>query len=57
MDIMLAILLGILIYMVLCFFIAAIHALFSKAEKKKKNFRETFRTFSLEILNPFHWFA
>lgn len=57
MDSILAVLLGVAIYTVLCVFIAAARALFSKSGKKAANFKETFWTFFLEVVNPFHWFG
>lgn len=56
-DVMMAVLLGVLIYAFACVVIAMVRALFSPSEKRKRNFRSTFLSFFLEILNPFHWLS
>jgi len=57
MDTILAVLLGVLLYIVICFIIALVWVLFSKSEKGKENFKETFWIFFLEVVNPFNWFS
>ena len=42
MDAILAVLLGVLIYAVICFVIALVRALFSKSARRKGNFKATF---------------
>lgn len=55
MDIILAVLLGVLVYAAVCVCIAAIRAGFSKSGKRKEHFWKTFWSFFLEVLNPFQW--
>ena len=55
MDAVIAVLLGILIHTVICLVIALVRAVFSKQEKRKRNFKGTFWSFFLEVLNPLNW--
>jgi len=55
MDAFLAVLFGVLLYLVICFSIALLRALFSKSDKRKENFKDTFWTLFFEVVNPFHW--
>lgn len=57
MDAIIAVLLGILLYTVICLIIALVRALFSKSEKRKQNFKGLFWSFFLEILNPLNWLS
>ena len=57
MDAILAILIGILIYIVLCVIITFVRAIFSKPQKRKESFNKTFGTFFFEILNPLNWLS
>ncbi len=56
MNIILIIALVVIVYIIFCFVIAIIRALFSKREKRKHNFTKIFRSFFFEIINPFNWF-
>ncbi len=56
MDILLGVVLGILLYAVICLAIALIRALLAKPEKRKASFRETFWTFFSATFNPINWF-
>ena len=55
MEAILAVLLGILLYTVICVVIAFARTVFSKPQKRKQNFKDTFFTFFFEILNPLNW--
>lgn len=50
------VLLAVAVYLFASLTIAFIHALFSDRKQRKENFKRTFYTFYLEILNPFNWF-
>ena len=56
MNTFLGILLGVLLYAILCLIIACVHVIFSKSGKRKYDFKKTFWSFFIETLNPFHWF-
>ena len=55
-DAVLIVLLVFILYFPVCLLIAFIRALFSKKHRRKENFKNTFWTFFLEILNPLNWF-
>ena len=55
MDLLLGVLLGILLYAVICLIIAFVRALFAKPEKRKGNFGKTFWTFFSTTFNPLNW--
>lgn len=55
MDALLIILLVFIFYFFICLFIAGVRFLFSTKGKRTKNFRATFWSFFLEILNPMNW--
>lgn len=57
MDTIYAVLIGALLYIILCFIIAFVRMVFAKPKKRKQGFKETFWTFFLEILNPFNWMS
>lgn len=57
MDVFFAVLIGALLYIILCFIIAFVRMVFSKPQKRKQGFKETFWTFFLEMLNPFNWLS
>lgn len=57
MDTIYAVLIGALLYIILCFIIAFVRMVFSKPQKRKQSLKETFWTFFLEILNPFNWMS
>ncbi len=50
------VLLAVAVYLLVSLTIAFIRALFSDRKQRKENFKRTFYTFYLEILNPFNWF-
>ena len=52
MDTIFAVLIGVLLYIVLCLVIAFVRMVFTKPQKRKQGFKETFWTFFLEMLNP-----
>ena len=54
MEQMAGVLLGVLLYGVVCLGIAGVRAAFCRRERGV--FRRTFRLFFREALNPFHWF-
>lgn len=56
-DTIIVIFLVLLFYLPICVLIAFVRALLSDGRKRKENFKNTFRTFFLEILNPFNWFG
>ena len=56
MNTFLGILLGVLLYAILCLIIACVRVIFSKSGKRKYEFKKTFWSFFIETLNPFHWF-
>lgn len=56
MDILLIVFLVAIFYLIICLFIAGIRSMFSAKGKKMKNFKTTFWSFFLEILNPLNWF-
>ena len=55
MNAIIAVLVGIPLYIVICLIIALVRVLLSKLEKRKQNFIGTFWSFFVEILNPLNW--
>lgn len=55
MNAIIAVLVGIPLYIVICLIIALVSVLLSKLEKRKQNFIGTFWSFFVEILNPLNW--
>ncbi len=55
-EAVIAVLLAVAVYLLASLTIAFIRALFSDRKQRKENFKRTFYTFFLEILNPFNWF-
>lgn len=55
MDGILAVLAGIMLYVLVCVLIALFRMLFSKKGNGRKQFKDTFWAFFIEILDPFHW--
>ena len=57
MQVFLTVFIGALLYTVFRVIIAVARMVFSKSKNRKQDFKETFWTFFLEMLNPLNWLS